>query len=256
MKKAMATQRTKMTVSNYINKNISRILSDRRTLNQHNDKMDYTKALENDAENENAFYLLWGDSRGHNSYNLDFRMLSAERNSATINKKIPENILDYLIEEYKKTKKTLHILDDGAGQGYFLKELKEALTKNKVPVNTTAVCLSDKIPELNNRFINEIIIRDAKDLELNQKYDLITSYYGSIHYSIPKIRDEIMKKYIFSLNKNGVAVFRFTENREEPGAKSITWIKLLEKVGFSVTTKIENSSKKWTVWLVLIQRLR
>lgn len=243
------------TVSTYINRKISHKLQDKRTLNQHNDKMDYTKSLETDTD-EHSFNLLWASSRGHHTYNLDFKVLSGIRASVKRNVKMPENMLDYLIEKYKKTKRTLHILDDGAGEGYFLKELKEELNNKKIPCTTTAVCLSDKISDWNNKHITVKIIGDAKDLELTNKYDLITSYYGSIHYSIPAIRDEIIKKYAFSLNKNGIAILRFTEVKKEPGAKSLGWLKLLEKVGFSVTTKIASSGKDWNVWLVLIERLR
>jgi len=187
---------------------------------------------------------------------MEFKLLHDKHFGEKKTKKAFSEITDFLLEKYAENKKPVKVLDDGAGQGRFLAELKQQLTDKKIPIKTTAVSLSDKIYEKNRKYIDHFIFKDAKDLELTQKYDLITSYFGSIHYSLPAIRDQIIKKYAFALNKNGIAILRFTEYLKEPTAKNLDWIKMLEKVGFSVTAKISQPDSSSREWLLLIERLR
>ena len=233
----------KRNVSSHINDNITRILTNNEILNRQNCRTQYVELAEENAKkrpNESG-----KNDRGYIYYNVDFKLL--RRN---------QNLIDALVKKYQKTKKKLQILDDGAGKGNFLGGLKIEMKSRKVPIETTAVCISNNLSEINKKLIDKVIVGDAKNLNLNKKYDLITSYFGSVHYSIPEIRDEIIKKYAFSLNKNGMALLRFGHFKKEPGARDINWIKLLEKVGFSVTIKEDLADSSQITYAVLIERLR
>lgn len=249
MKKTTSpSKRPKMTVSKYVNRNIGKKLQDKSVLYRYKGKLYFLKEAETGIGVAN-----WADSRGYIQYNDDYKMLFIKKNQYSMER---ENLLECLFKKYKENKKTLQVLDDGAGKGNFLAELKKMLINLKIPCNTTAVSFSDRISEKNKPIIDNVILGDALNLDINKKYDLITSFYGSIHYSMPELRDEIMKKYIFSLNKKGIAIFRFSEFKKEPGAKSLEWMRLLEKVGFSVTEIIENPKENITNHIMLIQRLK
>lgn len=246
-KRATLPKRQKMTVSKYINRRIKTKLKDKENLDNYRSRKYFLKGM----EQHKAIIPGWSNTRGYERYNLDFKILALKKKTGK-----QTNISDFLIEKYKQKKQPLQILDDGAGQGNFLAEIKKMLLERGIPANTTAVSLSDKISVNNKPFIDKTIVGDAINLNLNIKYDLITSYFGSINYSIPTLRNDIMKKYIFSLNKNGIALFRFTELKNEPGAKSLNWTKLLEKVGFSVTEFVESPIDNKTNRIMLIQRIK
>lgn len=246
-KRAALPKRQKMTVSKYINRKIKTKLQNKENLDNYKSRKYFLESL----EQKNSIVSGWANTRGYDSYNLDFKILTLSKKT-----KKPVNISDFLVEKYKQTKQPLQILDDGAGQGNFLAEIKKMMQEKGIPTKTTAVSLSDKIATKNKTYIDRNVVGDAINLNLNIKYDLITSYFGSISYSIPTLRNDIMKKYIFSLNKNGIALFRFSEIKNEPGAKSLKWTKLLEKVGFSVTEFVESPIDNKTNRILLIQRLK
>lgn len=108
------------------------------------------------------------------------------------------------LEAQAKGKKELSILDDGAGKGYFLKEVKEMLATRKIKCNTTAVVLT-KDPDF-ARGIDHVYVGPSELFLSNKKYDVIFSYYGSIHYADRTNIKNLLLKYANLLNRGGVAL--------------------------------------------------
>jgi SAM-dependent methyltransferase len=114
--------------------------------------------------------------------------------------------------ERKYKKKEINVLDDGAGKGYFLSELKEkwnSLKEKKLvsaDLKTTAVSLTKTFDVKNIDFKK---IGDVLNFIPKRKYDLIISVYGGFHYTQAILKKEVLLKYLYSLNKGGVAIFSF-----------------------------------------------
>lgn len=238
MKKIIITKQRRKTVSSHINKNLSNILKNPEVNSRHQSRIYFLKT----TEKQNIKHPTNITTRGYNYYNLDLRRITKK------------NIESYLIKKHQKTKQKIQVLDDGAGVGNFLGELHDKMKANGVPMESTAVCLEDNLSLTNKKKINNLVVGDASRFVIDKKYDLITSYFGSIHYLVPEVRDQVMRKYIFSLNKNGIALFRFSEFKNEPGANNLNWIKLLKKVGFSVNVKLDAKDTNTKTYIMLIKR--
>ncbi|MFA5745861.1 MAG: hypothetical protein WCX73_00805 [Candidatus Pacearchaeota archaeon] len=251
MKKAMATQRPKITVSNYLNNKIKDKLTDKKILEEYDIRKEIITT--NESKDRDFIHPSW--DRHLESYQALFRIISLHRSFQSSGKWKYTNLLDFLKDKYTQTRKPLEILDDGAGHGNFLAELKELLNNNKIPSKTAAVSLSDKLSPANSKKIDRKIIGDVTDLKLNKKYDLITSYFGSLNYLPLEIRNEIIKKYVLSLNKNGIAVFRFTEYNDGKYKQTLKFLSILKKVGFSVTIHTEENIDSMN-FILLIERLK
>lgn len=145
-------------------------------------------------------------------YNFIFKELvispTIERSSAF--KKEIISTLSYLERKYKKSE--INVLDDGAGKGYFLAELKEkwnSLKERKLvsaDLKTTAVSLTRSLVAKNIDFKK---IGNVLNFIPERKYDLILSVYGGFHYTQKALQREVLLKYLYSLNKGGLAILSF-----------------------------------------------
>jgi len=250
-----ASPASKLTVSKLVNRNIKNLLTNDLNLVKFNSKNCHIVEAEKTSTNY-GHEIGWQNYRTYFDYNNEFKYMIDRRFFEDKNQKYYTGLIDMLVGKYKQTQKTIEILDDGTGQGNFLADIKQILTKKKIPVNTTAISLSDKINAKNRKYIDRFIFKDAKDIVLTKKYDLITSYYGAINYSIPAIRNELIKKYVFSLNKNGIGLFLFTEHKRDADTKNLNFLKLLEKVGFSTTIYKHEPNTSTANYILLIERLR
>ena len=134
----------------------------------------------------------WEVARGVYDYSLLFEKI------------IGESLLDFLTTLAKR-KKRLSILDDGAGLGRFLSGIKAELKKRQVDVDTSAVVLEKK--QFFSEDIDNTHIGPAQFFLPDKKYDVIFSYYGSIHYTDELGHDTIkhmLPKYANVLNHGGV----------------------------------------------------
>lgn len=157
----------------------------------------------NRSKDRTSGYVL---DRNYANYNTIFNRLFSSH------KILKRDIVHTLrVMAYRHKKKKISVLDDGAGKGYFLAQLKEkwnALKKEgkvKASLETTAVTLSSKTIALKN--IDEIKKGNVANFLPTKKYDLIISVYGGFEYTIPEIQKEVLLKYCYSLNKGGVGVF-------------------------------------------------
>ncbi len=151
-------------------------------------------------------------NRKFKDYNLIFsKILNNEIfNTSSVLKQDIISTLSALERKYKK--KEINVLDDGAGKGYFLSELKEkwnSLKEKKLvsaDLKTTAVSLTKTFDVKNIDFKK---IGDVLNFIPKRKYDLIISVYGGFHYTQAILKKEVLLKYLYSLNKGGVAIFSF-----------------------------------------------
>ena len=108
-----------------------------------------------------------------------------------------------------KGKKKLKVLDEGAGFGQFLLDLKEILTKEGIDTDTTAVVL--KKHSLLDTYhkdgkVDHVHVGRSEFFLPDKGYDVIFSLYGGIHYTISEFRKQTLVKYASSLNRGGVAL--------------------------------------------------
>jgi len=177
-------------------------------------------------------------SRGYSSYN---RLIELSK-SKILGRDIFFSIIKYA-KKYKKRK--IKILDDGAGRGYFLGDLKEMiniynnLKSKNLKLETTAITLDkSKIKEKN---IDHIYKTYSHNYTPSEKYDFIFSVFGGFTYTIDDIKKETMLKYIYSLNKGGIAVFSISHVPQKRKLNEI--LRTIEKRGFQVEF-INNNNQK------------
>lgn len=111
-----------------------------------------------------------------------------------------------------KSNQPMRILDEGAGRGYFLAELKEILKKRGIKTITTALTLHNN-PELENSrragMINEVVVGNAEFFVPKKPFDAIFSMYGSLGYTLPQLRKEHLLKFAYSLRRGGIMMVGF-----------------------------------------------
>jgi len=185
------------------------------------------------------------------------------------NKIFKDSILHTLLDYARTTKKeTIKALDDGAGMGKFLFELKNRwndikdATQINTNLETTAISLTPNKVVVPG--IDHIIYGNVAKFEPSQKYDFIFSVYGGFHYSVPVLRKEILLKYVYSLNKGGSAIFGFNFNDiYAENFRSQEIITALKKRGFYAEYKFtphkvvpNNSSYDLPYSYLLVKRLK
>jgi len=161
-------------------------------------------------------------SRGYEKYNYVFELIS--------NKDIYNTLNEYAI---KNKLKTIRILDEGTGKGYFLNELKKMWKEKKNPIKleTNAIVLEKSEIE-KKRGINKIYAGDIIKYIPDKKFDYIFSIFGATAYSMAEIEKEILLKHLYSLKKGGIGIFSLFESRKEIIEKK-NIIDALKKRGFN-----------------------
>ncbi len=151
-------------------------------------------------------------NRKYDDYNFIFKKIitsSILENSSVFKRDIISTLSAF---ERKYKKKEINVLDDGAGKGTFLSELKEkwnSLKERKLvsaDLKTTAVSLTRSVVAKNIDFKK---IGNVLNFMPERKYDLILSVYGGFHYTQTSLQREVLLKYLYSLNKGGLAIFSF-----------------------------------------------
>ncbi|NCP71980.1 hypothetical protein GW835_01125 [archaeon] len=176
--------------------------------------------------------------RKYKDYNLIFKQIL--NNTVSLKSLVfRRDIISTLkMIEQKYKKKEINVLDDGAGRGYFLSQLKEkwnTLKKEKkvsADLKTTAVSLTKSFSTKNIDFKK---IGNVINFIPERKYDLIISVYGGFHYTQTPLKKEVLLKYLYSLNNGGVAIFSFNPillrtNLDKEHRMQV--LKALEKRGF------------------------
>lgn len=150
--------------------------------------------------------------RHFSDYNLIFKKIIVSplfENSSIFKRDIISTLSAF---ERKYKKKEINVLDDGAGKGFFLSELKEKwnyLKEKKLvsaELKTTAVSLTKTISKKNIDFKHT---GNVIDFIPERKYDMILSVYGGFHYTQRPLQREVLLKYLYSLNKGGLGIFSF-----------------------------------------------
>lgn len=178
-----------------------------------------------------------------------------------------------------KKRKPIKVLDDGAGNGRFLSELKSELKRQGIECETTAATLfanKELMKKVERKEVNRVKISSVVEHVPDRKYDLITSRYGGIFYQDFKTpnsrRNELLKALLlrsaYSLEKNGVALIMFnnkpirktgsalilhlTESPRKPNVEEGHWqgiVRSMEKRGFRIKSDKRRSK-------VMITRFR
>ena len=145
------------------------------------------------------------ENRGYREYNFLFR------------KALGGSIIEALIALGRKS---LEIIDDGAGDGRFLKEIKKKLSKAGIKSRTIALSLGGNENLALKRKLNhidELKLGSAEDFLPEKPADAIFSFLGSISYVEDLVRKEHLLKFAHSLKKGGIMMVGFelqTERRE------------------------------------------
>lgn len=151
-------------------------------------------------------------NRNYGDYNFIFKQIITNHiiEKSSVFKRDIISTLSAFERKYKK--KEINVLDDGAGKGYFLADLKEkwnSLKERKLvsaDLKTTAVSLTRSVVAKN---IDLKKIGNVLNFIPERKYDLILSVYGGFHYTQTPLKKEVLLKYLYSLNKGGIAIFSF-----------------------------------------------
>jgi cyclopropane fatty-acyl-phospholipid synthase-like methyltransferase len=110
------------------------------------------------------------------------------------------------LKELLKTKKTIYVLDAGAGDGSILVSLKQLCNGQ---AHTTAMDLI-KTPQLEQRLktgqIDRIIKRSLEGFTPDREYDLIVSYFGALYYVTTSLKAHYGELLARSLAKGGKLV--------------------------------------------------
>jgi hypothetical protein len=129
------------------------------------------------------------------------------------------DLFDWLMRKAGR-KRTLRVMDDGAGEGHFLNALSEKLGEAGIRCHTTALSLMIR-PKLLEFFrqgkIDEVRPGFAETFVPTKPYDLIVSIYGSPHYTTmtheipdPKTGTQLQKNHLLkmahSLKKGGLLI--------------------------------------------------
>lgn len=112
----------------------------------------------------------------------------------------------------RKGNRPLAIVEDGAGQGYFLATLKELLAINGIPCKTTALAVkeNESLKELRTvGKIDRIVTGPAELYFPKSPVDWIVSYNGSITYSMNSIQKAHLLKFASALNRGGIMAIIF-----------------------------------------------
>ncbi len=144
--------------------------------------------------------LPWIKHRGYDRYNVFFKKV-IKIDLVDLAKKIP-----------REKNQSLEILDEGAGEGNFLSEIKFKLAEEGIKSNTTAISLRPNKDLTQKRIIesvNSVYLGQAENYFPKKKYDLIFSLYGSIHYTPNFLKKDHLLKYAHSLKKSGAMLIGF-----------------------------------------------
>ena len=188
------------------------------------------------GENDNRLY---SRNRGYPEYNNMIKYLKL--GDGLENKEILQVMVEYSI---KNKKKVMKVLDDGAGRGVFLSDLKEMWetfrkmdTKNP-KLETTAIVLNKK--DLKRAKIDKVYVGDVSKYVPKEKFDFIFSVFGGFAHSTPHLQREILLKHLYSLEKGGYGFFGFFSEHKKEYADAFT--KKLSKMGFEA--KYHNFKKE------------
>jgi hypothetical protein len=221
----------------------------------------YVKRIVRKVRQKRASFLgeeiYWWNNRSYaRSYNPFFSFGLYQAGFGT-------SILDAL-QRIAKPRQIMRLLEDGAGEGVFLGELKQRLSAIGISTETTALSLAsnEKLSEKKKSGkIDNIRIGNAEFFIPAKPFDAIFSLYGSINYADPGIQKEHLLKFAHSLKRNGLMLVGL--DIELPGFRvsfldEIT--RAFEKQGFFARfyKYSEDRSEKRTLphWILIVKRLK
>lgn len=120
---------------------------------------------------------------------------------------IGQNIIDAFARIPRKNNRKLIVLEDGAGEGNALVNLKKLLTRTGIPSKTIGLSLGAN-PELIKKkqagLIDELVIKPGELFVPKKPVDVIISNFGSIEYAWRGLRKDHILKLAYSLRKGGI----------------------------------------------------
>lgn len=169
-------------------------------------------------ENKNA---IWKNDRTyHRHYNPFFSQVLSGFFNAGNEMSIAEAFAIVAKENGSGTKKhPFTIIDDGAGKGLALAELKEEMKKYGVETKTIALTLAPNEHLESARKsgkINQVISGPAEFFLPKKSVDAIISLAGSIQHTIPVLTKDHFLKFAYSLKRGGVLMMSFHINFHYP----------------------------------------
>ena len=166
---------------------------------------DYFRSLKNNTSKN------WEAQRGFENYSKVFGPFLADflgKNKGHVINSRGE--LEHILASYfilKMKRKNIEVLEDGAGSGIFLTELKRLLSYSDIKIKSTALNLeNNKNIEIarKNRLINEVEIGNATKFIPKKEIDLFVSLYGSIYYMFDPAAKDHFLKFAHSLKPGGL----------------------------------------------------
>ena len=144
----------------------------------------------------------WNSSRGYTAYNDLFGGLLGNFFGE------PRMNLESALARLAETrgKRGITIVDDGAGRGDFLSQIKRRLEGKGLKARAIALTLhtNKELRALEkNKVIDKVVEGKAEEYLPAKEADAIFSLYGSISYAMPAIRKDHLLKFATSLGKGG-----------------------------------------------------
>ncbi|MBS3061162.1 MAG: hypothetical protein J4215_01105 [Candidatus Diapherotrites archaeon] len=149
----------------------------------------------------------WEASRGLSEYNLFFgnalkRFFYARRS------------LDIAaaFSKIASLHRPFRVLEDGPGEGFALSDLKKALTKQGIKSHVIGLAAHhlDSLRELKReREIDDVISSKAEFFLPKERVDAVISVFGSTSYTLRALRKNVILKFVYSLNRNGLLLMGF-----------------------------------------------
>lgn len=150
------------------------------------------------------FFGGWTTKRDYAFYNTVFEHGLRQMN-------LGENLIDALAR-LKPSREQLRILEDGAGKGVALSQIKQELEKKGVQTHTTALTLVADW-QLKKRYqtlaVDELVEGMAEDYSPKHSLSAIVSVFGSATYTLPEARRDHILKFVHSLSPRGLFLMCF-----------------------------------------------
>lgn len=137
--------------------------------------------------------------------------------------KQPIDMVSALCRIRGNSNRALEIMDDGAGTGKAMEELRKKLSEKGIPARITALSLepNEWLAKRHDKgIIDELVIGPAERFTPRRKFDAIFSVFGSMEYVADALKREHVLKLAHSLRKGGLMMAVFDLSVSNPPRSS------------------------------------